>query len=202
MKSEISVLGVVLAAGASSRMGTSKMALKWGESTVLETTLRNASLSSVTDILLVTGGYLELIECLPGVRTQSQVHNSNYATGEMISSIKLALNWIESRDFQPDGVFVLPGDMPLISDEMIDQLIDRWQASPTMIVAPIYDQKRGHPVLFPYEIFQQFKTLPAESVPRDLLKRFQDRMIFVEIADPAVLIDIDTPEAYKEHRLR
>ncbi|MEM9773030.1 MAG: nucleotidyltransferase family protein [Chloroflexota bacterium] len=194
------ILGVVLAAGASSRMGTSKMALPWDEVSILETTLAHVSGSGVEDILLVTGGHRELVESLPCVAGIEQIFNADYAAGEMISSIKLALQKILSSPNLPDAIFVLPGDMPFVTAEIIDQIIGIWRKSPEYIVAPQHSGKRGHPVLFPFEIFKEFETLSAESVPRDLLKKHKLLLRLVEISDPAVLIDIDTPEAYAKYR--
>lgn len=194
------VFGVVLAAGASSRMGSSKMALPWADSSVLETVLTNVLHSRAADHLLVTGGYQQIVESLPLVAKVERVHNANYAAGEMISSIKLALERVQALSKLPDAVFVLPGDMPFVTASIINQIIQTSEKYPEAIIAPIYNGQRGHPVLFPFEIFERFKTLPAESAPRDLVKQYKQRLRLVEMKDPAVLIDIDTPEAYAKYK--
>lgn len=194
------IFAVVLAAGASSRMGTSKMALKWGDATVLETTLTNVAGADVSGILLVTGGYLDLIRHLPKVVETAQVHNADYAAGEMISSIKLALTYLEQRAEKPDGVLILPGDMPLVSSKLIDQVMDVWRQSSNKIIAPTVGKQRGHPVIFPYRLFAKFKTLPADASPRDLIKANIHLLELVSTHDPAVIIDVDTPAEYEKHR--
>ena len=200
MKANSHVLGVVLAAGASSRMGTSKMALPWGNSSVLETTLKHVAKSGASDTLLVTGGYRDLVESLPLVAEIERIHNVDYAGGEMISSIKLALKRVQALPELPDAVFILPGDMPFVTADTINKIIQVWGQYPDSIIAPTYEGKRGHPVLFPIEIFKKFDTLPAESVPRDLLRQCKSQIYLVEMDDPAVLIDIDTPQAYAKYK--
>ncbi|MFK7802837.1 MAG: NTP transferase domain-containing protein [Anaerolineae bacterium] len=194
------IFAVILAAGASSRMGTSKMALKWASTTVLETTISNVKGASVSDILLVTGGYLDLIQNLPGVIETDQVHNPDYASGEMISSIKLALGYLQRSNGIPDAVLVLPGDMPLISSQLIDQVAADWLESPHKIVAPVFGKQRGHPVIFPYSLFAEFETLPADASPRDLIKANAHLLKLVPIDDHAVVVDVDTPAEYEKHR--
>ena len=199
---ELNVFAVVLAAGASSRMGTSKMALEWGDSTVLETTLQHVEDSQVYEMLLVTGGYRDLVEGLAKVKATNKAHNADFAAGEMISSIKLALSWLQQNQMRPDGILILPGDMPLVTASMIDLVISRWHQSPNQIVAPEYQKQRGHPVIFPFEIFLKFETLPADASPRDLIKANIDQLGLIPIDDPAVIIDVDTPAEYERYRPR
>ncbi len=198
---DLNIVAVVLAAGNSSRMGQSKMALKWGESTVLETTLTNVMRANVESVLLVTGGYRELVEKLPLVQTTPRVFNPDFAEGEMLSSMKIALQTIKKNEL-PDGVLVLPGDMPLVTPDLLNQCIDEWAQTAEHIVAPTVDGKRGHPVIFPIEVFEQFETLPAEKSPRDLLKKQRSLLKLFPIEDQTIRIDVDTPAEYEKYRPR
>lgn len=198
--SECRVFAVILAAGASSRMGQSKMALEWGETTVLETTLTNIEHSQACGVLLITGGYREVVEALPKVATTAKIHNLNYEAGEMISSIKLALQVLQQSEQKPAGVLVLPGDMPLVSTEIIDQVIAHWIKNPDKIIAPVFGKQRGHPVIFPFTIFSMFDTLLADSSPRELIKVHSKLLELLPIEDPAIIIDIDTPAEYAKFR--
>ena len=196
----LSITAVVLAAGNSSRMGRSKMALKWGDSTVLETTIAHVQQAKVRSLLLVTGGYRDVVERLPLVQKIPRVHNENYAVGEMISSIKIALETIKAGHTMPDGILVLPGDMPLVTTSIIDKCIAEWHQSPEKIVAPTYEGKRGHPVIFPMQTFAQFETLPAQKSPRDLLKANQSLLKLFSLDTQAIRIDVDTPVEYSKYR--
>ena len=197
---DLAVLAVVLAAGNSSRMGTSKMALSWGLSTVLETTISNVLQADIQAILLVTGGYIELVEPLPLVQQIPRVHNGDFATGEMISSVKLALKTIKESRPLPAGVLVLPGDMPLVSTDLLNRCLAEWRQQPEKIVAPKINEKRGHPVIFPFSLFELFETLPAEKSPRDLLTAQRSNLYLFSVDDPAIRIDVDTPAEYEKHR--
>ena len=141
-----------------------------------------------------------MVENLPSVKLTSKVHNSDYAAGEMISSVKLALSWLQQNDKWPDGVLVLPGDMPMVTTALIDQTINWWRQSPDQIVAPKYQKQRGHPVIFPFAIFSKFETLSADASPRDLIKAHIDQLSLLPIEDPAVTIDVDTPAEYEKYR--
>lgn len=198
--SRLKVGAIVLAAGQSSRMGTSKMALPWGNSTVLETTISNIMQAGIVDILVVTGGYKNEVESLPLLAQNSRVHNPNYAAGEMISSVKLALKIVNELEWHSDGILVIPGDMPLIDPTLVKRCLNEWMETSNLIVAPRFQGQRGHPVIFPFDIFQQFETLPAHKSPRDLLKAKSNRFRMYEEADGAVIIDIDTPAEYEQYR--
>ncbi|MFT5196297.1 MAG: molybdenum cofactor cytidylyltransferase [Cellvibrionaceae bacterium] len=197
---EFDVFAVVLAAGASSRMGTSKMALKWGESTVLETTLVHVSNAATSGVLLVTGGYRELVIGLPEVARTTTVHNENYEAGEMISSIKLALRFLQQVNQPPGGVLILPGDMPMVTTQLIDKVILEWCRAPDKIVAPVLGKQRGHPVIFPFELFSKFEALSTDASPRDLIKAHSHRLKLLPMDDPAIIIDVDTPAEYAKYR--
>ncbi len=202
---QLKIVAVVLAAGNSSRMGTSKMALPWGKSTVLETTLAHVQKANIEEILLVTGGYAERVESLPLVQDIPRVHNDNFATGEMVSSVKLALATLKQNDrfsTRFDAVMVLPGDMPIVTTNLLNECVEIWRKNPTRIVAPVYAGQRGHPVIFPFMLFEEFETLPAEKSPRALLKRHQSHVLPFDLEDPAVIIDIDTPAEYEKYRPR
>lgn len=194
------IFAIVLAAGASSRMERSKMALEWGDSTVLETTLKHVEDAQTCGTLLVTGGYRNKVEALPRVQATRKVHNADFAAGEMISSVKLALSWLHQNNIRPDGVLVLPGDMPMVTSALIDQVISQWQHASDKILAPKYQKQRGHPVIFPFEIFSKFDTLPADASPRDLIKAHTNQLHLIPIDDPAVIIDVDTPAEYEKYR--
>ena len=86
----IMITAIILAAGESKRMGEPKMLMPWGKSTVLQTVISTLQASSVTDILVVTGGARPQIESLVG-KTVQTIFNKDYANEEMLVSIQVGL---------------------------------------------------------------------------------------------------------------
>jgi len=95
------------------------------------------------------------------------------------------------------GVIVYPGDYPLVSANTISSLIAGHAASPDSIVIPRHGGRRGHPLLFPRTILDD---LTEGLLLRDLVRRAPERIQLIDVTDPGVLHDMDTPEDYQRIR--
>lgn len=174
-------------------MGKPKLLLPWGETTVLGQTIANVKASNVDDVLLVTGGYWAQVNEIAKRYFVPTVYNPDFATGEMVSSLKSAVSRLNS-----DGMLVVLGDMPLIEANIINQIIDAYQQLKGQIIAPTFDEKQGHPVLFDASLFSQILALPADSTPRQIMKHNQDKLYKLALQTDTILFDLDTKEAYEE----
>lgn len=191
------VAGVVLAAGESRRMGRNKLLLPWGETTVLEQTLRNVRASGVAETLIVVGHHRELTE--PPARGHGTVlFNQVYAKG-MLSSVQTA---VRTLPLAIEAALVVLGDQPLVGAGIITALLAAYAASPRGLVAPVYDGQRGNPVIIDRRHFPELLSLPPESAPRALLLRHPDDLQLVEVDSNAILHDLDRPEDYERLRPR
>ena len=95
-----------------------------------------------------------------------------------------------------DGALVLLGDMPLVSPEIIEQLIDAFERNPTTkAVAPIREGQRGNPVLLSRALFPAVAALSGDVGARALLAAAQGEIVEVAVASRAVTFDVDTPDA-------
>jgi molybdenum cofactor cytidylyltransferase len=187
----------VLAAGESSRMGRPKLLLPWGETTVLGAVLRVVSNSSAKNVLTVTGAHRAATERIADSAEIPTIHNPNFSTGEMVSSLQVALPLLDENH----AALVVLGDMPLVSAEIINAIIDTYRKSDARVVAPTFNGKRGHPVLFAPELFDELLELSSgTSAPREVVQRYKERMILVPVNSEGILADIDTPEAYEQFR--
>lgn len=203
---------IVLAAGLSRRMGAPKLLLPWRDGTVLGATLANVLASAVRQVVVVTGGYRLKVESVIQNHTPpldslrktdaspsivSTVHNPAFATGEMLSSLKVGLN---ALDQEVDGCLVVLGDMPLVTSATINLAVEALQTH--ALVAPIYEGRRGHPVGFGRTLFPQFLNLPPQGAPRDVIRAHRQQMHLIDVDTESVLIDLDTKEKYEQWRPR
>ena len=181
---------VVLAAGKSSRMGANKLLLKVGDRRVIEHIL--LSLKPM-DTTVVTGHRPEDIVDIAESLGAETVHNPDYEEG-MTTSFQAGLRTL---DPEVEAVFMVLSDTFGFSTELLEWMTDKMEDDPeTLIVSPVYQWKRGHPVLFRRPLFEEFLGLQAGETMRDVVNRHNDRHKYVE-SDIWCRIDLDTPEDYE-----
>lgn len=186
------IWAIVLAAGESKRMNAPKMLLPFRGSTILETTIGNIADSEISNILVVLGAYckeiLSVIENMPVI----YCINDKYKDG-MLSSIKCGL-----RNLPPvyESVLVFPGDQPLISPGIINEVIKAYRRTSKGIVVPVYRNKRGHPLLIDYRYREEVNRLDQDVGLRLLAEKFPGDVLEVETDSDCILKDIDTQEDY------
>jgi molybdenum cofactor cytidylyltransferase len=189
------VTAVILAAGSSRRMGQTKQLLPWGDTTVLGQVIRQAQATAVTHILVVSGHEAAAVAAIAQAEGVDTVHNPDYAEGEMLSSLQTAVRAL------PDSVgavLVMLADQPLVTPEVIGQILDAYERQPYGLVAPTYEEQRGNPVLIDRRYFADLLALPAGAAPRHLLRQHADDVLLLPVNSPGVLIDLDDPQAYEE----
>ena len=183
---------IILAAGSSSRMGTQKMLLPFGESTILETVIHNTLSSSVDSVLVVLGAdheeILELIKPLP----VDVCINTNHLSG-MLSSVHCGFNALPE---DTSTALVYLGDQPGIPPGVTNAVIKAYNDSLHGIVIPVSNHRRGHPLLVDFKYKRDIGRLDLEQGLRALMHHFPEDVLEVEVEEPGILIDIDTPEDY------
>ncbi len=183
---------IVLAAGQSRRMGTNKLALPWGHSTVLESTLAMLSQTKASQKILVLGheaGRWRHLENLPGWNI---IASPQYAMGQS-HSLQAGLAQLAP---ECQGILFCLGDVPLLQKETVNRIIDVYQENSIPLVAPVYQGRRGNPVLFAADLLPELRELKGDTGARELFHRHSH--ILVPVDDPGVVIDIDTPEEYEK----
>jgi len=181
---------VVLAAGRSSRMGANKLLLKVGDRRVIEHILFSLK---PYETIVVLGHRPDDVKHIVEASGAETVHNPGYDKG-MATSFQAGL-----RALDPDveAVFMVLSDTFGIDHELLEEmkgvLIDDQEA---LIVSPVYEGRRGHPVLFRKPLFDEFLGLGEDETMRDVVNRHENRHRYVE-ADIWCTVDLDTPEDYE-----
>ncbi|WP_420629549.1 selenium cofactor biosynthesis protein YqeC [Candidatus Leptofilum sp.] len=192
------VAAVILAAGEGKRMGQqTKQLLRWGSTTVLGQTVENVQGTAVHDHLIVTGHDAEAVRQVAQVAGIETLHNSNYATGEMLSSLQTAVRVL---DESVTAVLVVLADQPMVEPATMDLLLAAYWQGLGDLIAPAFAGKRGNPVLIGRRYFAELLALPPGDAPRTLLRRHADKLHLVQVPTDSVLRDLDSPAQYQKER--
>jgi xanthine dehydrogenase accessory factor len=193
------VSAIILAAGESSRMGKPKMLLPYERSSIIETVIGNAALSSIDKTYVVLGAGHESITQKIQDNPVETVINPNYKSG-MLSSVQCGLRALSDSTTQ---VMVLLGDQPMIGERIMDRMILRYNQSEKGIVVASWQGKRGHPILFSSEYIKEILDYPEDGSLKSLLLNHPDDIDELETENPEILRDIDTEQDYqKEYKLQ
>jgi len=194
------VTGVILAAGASSRMGTQKLLLPLGGEPLVTRTVRQVAEAGFDDVLVVVGHEHEkVLEAIAGLRCRHAI-NLDYATG-MGSSFRTAVAELGNS---AAAMFAL-ADQPFVTASEYRRLLETYltqppgQAQSPGIVSVRYGDVTAPPHLFDREFFPELAVL--EHGARPVLQRHRDRTVVLQFP-PELLLDIDTPEDYERASAR
>jgi molybdenum cofactor cytidylyltransferase len=187
---------VVLAAGASTRMGTPKQLLIYQGKTLIRRAAETA-LASVCDPVVVVLGASALtvgneLE-LPVIVTR----NREWETG-MSSSVRAGLEALLAADNGIEGVVMMLCDQPFVTLALIDRLVERRLQTGKSIVATDYHRTYGVPALFAREFFPELAGLTGDQGARRIIQKHTHDMASVLFTDAA--IDVDTPHDYNALR--
>lgn len=188
------ITAIVLAAGASGRMGRPKMLLPFGKATVLESVLDALESTDIDGIRVVLGFDREAVARAakrPGVET---VMNPAPERG-MLTSIQCA---IEVGQSATEGYLIVLGDQPHIQPHVVRALIEGLRSNPDAIVVPTFDGKRGHPILVSARFRNEILGLPDTVGLNVLLSQFASEVREIPVKTSGVLQDIDTPADYEK----
>jgi|WetSurMetagenome_2_1015567.scaffolds.fasta_scaffold504897_2 molybdenum cofactor cytidylyltransferase len=188
------IVGIILSAGESKRMGMPKQLLPWGKTIVLQQVIENADSSRLGQLLVVLGHLAG--EIAGKITVSSKTHilvNQDFRDG-MSSSVKCG---IKNASADAEAFMLLLGDQPFISTNVIDKLIDSYRAGRHGIVIPVYDGHRGHPVIFDLRYKGELLSIRDQGAREVIHKHAQDTFE-VCVDSPNVLNDIDTPQDYQE----
>ena len=191
------VAGLVIAAGASTRMGpeTNKLLEEiagralvcWPVDALLE--------AGAMPVVVVTGGDDAGIRDVLPDRALRFVHHEGWSQG-MGSSLARGARELSTLGSDCDGVLVSVGDLPGLRVEHVVPLLQAFEtAPPGSICAPVCEGRRGHPVLFDRAYLPELEALSGEAGARVVIEGHPSALIEIDVASEAIFRDVDTPEA-------
>jgi molybdenum cofactor cytidylyltransferase len=192
------VAAVILAAGRSTRMGgPNKLLAELGGKKLVRIVAEQALASKAQEVIVVTGHQADQVRAaLAGLRL-SFVHNPDFAAG-LAGSVKAGIAAVPEP---ADGAVVCLGDMPLISADLIDRLVEAFDPeSGQLITVPVSDGRRGNPVLWSRRFFNELMTLDGDIGARHLIAAHPEAVAEVVVEGHGAFLDIDTPQALEAAR--
>lgn len=184
--------GIILAAGSSRRMGTQKLLMPYGESTIIETVIANVLESRIENIVVVLGANADEVENATGHLPLQFCLNHNHEEG-MLSSVICGFN---SLPEDAEAALIYLGDQPDIPPRITNTIIAAYNDTIHGIVIPVHNHRRGHPLLVDTKYKKDIPKLDLEKGLRSLMHLFPEDVIEVEVDYPGILVDIDTREDY------
>lgn len=185
------VVGVLLGAGSSRRLGRPKQTLPLGDTTVLGWTVRDAEASALDRVCVVLGGAAEEAARTLRPGRARVVYNAAYGSG-CASSLLAGLDHAGDCD----AIMMLLGDMPGVDVTIIDGVLAAWRADPAWAAVTAYDDGLGHPFVFSAGAFPALRALHGDKAVWKLVdSEPQNRVRRVRASGPRPL-DVDTWDDY------
>lgn len=186
-------VGLVLAAGRSSRMGRDKALLDFrGRPFVAH--LGWLLLPRVDRVVVVLGHNAGRIrERLPASPRLRAVINPDYDRG-MLSSLQCGLR---AGGEETDRFLWALVDHPAVRGRTLDTLLAAADRTGAPLVIPRHRGERGHPVVLSRAIATELLALPSHESPQSVVRAHYPRACFVDVLDQGVLLDVDNPAEYR-----
>jgi molybdenum cofactor cytidylyltransferase len=179
---------IILAGGESRRMGAPKALLEIGGVTFAQRLAR--TFGAVCDPVLLVSGAVTGILAPPAI----EVHNARWPLGQL-SSLQAGLRALPAA---APAAFFTPVDCPLVRAETVALVWTAFARAPSaMFAIPRHGDRRGHPVLAGPTAIARLLALPETAQARDVVHAARSETVFVDVDDPGIFADIDTPADYR-----
>ena len=181
---------VIVAAGRSSRMGDFKPMLNIGSISIAQRVVANFHQAGVSNIVMVTGyNALQLERHLAGSGLVF-LRNENYAATQMFDSAKIGLAYLRDKC---DRILFTPVDVPLFTALTVTRLME----SGAELACPVCKGRTGHPLMIAASLVDVLLADNGEGGLQGAISRCGAEMVRIEVNDPGILHDADTPEDYR-----
>lgn len=187
------VSAIILAAGQSKRLGRTKQLLVYQGKTLIEWAVDTVLASSVGETIVVIGHEAESIKAVLKDKPVKLVFNPDYARG-MSTSLKAGIGKVSS---EAHGVLIMLGDQPGLTPVIINELIAAFEAGKGGIIVPVYQGRRGNPVLLGVKYKPELMALSGDVGARQVLAAHPEDVHEVEVACDGILQDVDTEEEFR-----
>ncbi len=187
------VVGIVLGAGSSKRLGRPKQTLPFGSRTLLAHVVGDVEAATALDrVVVVLGGAAQQAEAALEPGRARIVHNDGYGTG-CASSLLAGLDAAGGCD----AIVMLLGDMPGVTGEVIDEVVTAWRGNPTWAAVTAYRGELGHPFVFSAAAFDTLRTLHGDKAVWKIVDAEPESKVARIPVDRPLPGDVDTWDDYE-----
>lgn len=187
------VVGVVLAAGESRRMGKLKALLPFGDRTVIEQVIHTLWQVALDGVVVVVGHRAPEIAAVLESLPVHLLYNTRYREG-MTSSVQVALRHIAPI---PEAYLLALVDQPHVSHESAQRVLEAFAQTHKGLVIPTYQGKRGHPIVLSCKYRQEVLALGRQQGLNLITRGHPEDTLEVPLTDDFILQDMDYPEDYE-----
>jgi len=189
------IAAIVLAAGASRRMGRFKLGLDWHGKPVIQAIVDHLNTIKTSPIVCVTGHDPQAVKTLIHLSNVQFANNLNFEHGEMLSSYQAGLKVLSNSNAR--GTLLVLGDQPHIPRSVFKQVYEEAKQHSEKLIFPSFQQRRGHPFYLPKTLWAETLNLDTGKTMRDLVQKHANLIHYVQVDTDAILLDMDTPESYE-----
>jgi molybdenum cofactor cytidylyltransferase len=186
------ISAILLAAGESNRMGQPKQLMPFDQSTIVERTIDNLLNSAVSETIVVLGYREQDVRKTIADQPVKIAINPDYQQG-MSASVIAGLKQVDKR---AQAVLIALGDQPFVDSQTINTLVEAFIANNRGIIIPVYQGRRGNPVIFAIKYKGELWNLKGDIGGREIINHHPDDVLEVAVNCEGVLLDIDTAENY------
>jgi molybdenum cofactor cytidylyltransferase len=181
---------VILSGGASERMGSPKALVPFQGKTFLEHLLEITKHPSISVRRVVLGAHAEPIAKEVHLTADEIVINENWAEGQL-SSIQAALRSLPEGT---EGIVLCLVDHPLITANLVSELLEKFLASRAPVVVPVYERRRGHPVIFSADVYGELLHAPSDKGARAVVWAHRGEVLEVPTHEEGCVLNLNDPE--------
>jgi len=189
-----SIAGIILAAGASSRMGADKALLRWGERTFLEHLLAVLREAGAEPLRVVAGANAAAIEKATPLEPGELVTNINWERGQLSSLIA----GLDSLPRECEAALVCLVDHPCVSSKLLRALMESFRETHSAIVVPTFQGRRGHPVLFAASLFDELRAAPPIQGARYVVHQHAADILVVPTEEEGIVLNTNDAAAFEK----
>ena len=186
------ISAILLAAGKSTRMiNENKLSKNYDGIPLIKHSVKNILSSNINELIIVLGYQNETIKSLIDYdRKIKFIYNKEFENG-MASSIKAGIKNLSEKT---QAFFICLGDMPFVSKDVYNKLIKSKKNE--KIIAPIFESRRGHPVLFDISMKNEIMLISGDVGAKEILKKNKDKIFNLEINDQGIIQDFNTQDNF------